>query len=231
MDPSEVRERRAEVLAKIAAAAARAGRSPDSVCLVAVSKTHPAAAIARLAEAGCSDFGENYVQELLAKQAQRDVEPRLADVRWHFIGHLQRNKVAQLLSARPVLIHSVDSERLLREIDKRAAAPTAVLLEVNVAGEASKSGCAPAQVAELVAVADRLEKATLRGLMIIPPAEGPEAARPYFRALRELRDRIGAERLPELSMGMSADYEVAIEEGATLVRVGTALFGAREQTG
>lgn len=204
--------------------ARRRGRHGRAVTLVAVSKKKPLAAIEAARRAGCVDFGENYVQELVDKAARSQG----LDLNWHFIGHLQRNKVKELLGARPVLIHGVDSERLLREIDKRAGGePRDVLVQVNVSGEGSKSGCAPADVPQLVAVAGELENVRVRGLMTMPPIGEPEAARPHFRALRELADAVGRDVLPELSMGMSHDFEVAIEEGATLVRVGTAIFGER----
>jgi pyridoxal phosphate enzyme (YggS family) len=217
----DARARVDAVRARIADAAQRCGRAPGDVTLVAVSKLQPTDAIAAVYAAGCRDFGENYVQELAAKHAA------LAGVAWHFIGHLQRNKVAPLLASEPVLIHGVDSRRLLAEIDKRASKPARVLLHVNIAGEDTKSGCAPSEVEALVDAATGMRNVVLRGLMTIPPAEDAEAARPHFRALRELAERLGRDRLPELSMGMSADYEVAIEEGATIVRVGTAIFGAR----
>jgi PLP dependent protein len=213
----------AAVRGRIAAAAARAGRDPAGVTLVAVAKTHPAAAVAAAAAAGVTDVGENYAQELVAKHAA------LGDaVRWHFIGRLQRNKVKQVVG-RAALIHAVDSTALLQAIATRAAEAGIVqpiLLAVSAAGEAQKTG-APAEAIEALAAAARgWPSLRLDGLMTMPPeSDDPEAARPYFGALRQLRDRLvpgGA-----LSMGMSADLEVAVEEGATLVRVGTAIFGAR----
>lgn len=204
-----------------AAAARRDDERP--VTLVAVSKKQPNEAIVQAHAAGCLDFGENYVQELANKAAALP-----SSVRWHFIGHLQRNKVAALLATRPTLIHGVDSERLLRAIDTRAEHGCDVLLQVDVSGEASKSGCAPNAVQALVDLAGSLPKVRVRGLMTMPPAGEPESSRRYFRKLRELADAVGRDVLPELSMGMSHDFEVAIEEGATLVRVGSAIFGARQ---
>ena len=207
---------------RIERACARAGRSASEVTLVAVSKTHPAEAVREAYAAGQRVFGENYVQELSEKAAA------LADLeglRWHFIGHLQRNKVKDVARV-GALIETVDSERLAAEIDKRAlAARVPVLLQVNVAGEAQKSGCTPDELDALVPSVRALAHLELIGLMTVPPlGEAPEASRPHFARLRALARRHG---LAELSMGMSADLEVAIEEGATLVRVGTAIFGKR----
>jgi PLP dependent protein len=216
-----------QVRERIALAAARAGRDPAAVRLAAVSKAQPAAAIREAWEAGQRLFGENYVQELLAKQAELD---GLEGLTWHFIGHLQRNKVKSVVGRVATL--AVDSERLVAEVSKRATDRSEVvdvLLEVNLGGEATKSGCAPGAAGALLDAARRAPAVRVVGLMVIPPFDiGAEAARDYFKALRELRDRLGGEAaLPELSMGMSHDFEVAIEEGATLVRVGTAIFGER----
>jgi pyridoxal phosphate enzyme (YggS family) len=205
----------AERLARV-----RAG-IPPGVTLVAVSKAQPAGAIREAHAAGQRDFGENYVQEWRAKaEALAD----LPEIVWHFVGGLQTNKVKYLVG-KVGLVHAVDREELAREIAKRSAQrgiATRVLLEVNVAGEASKSGCAPAEVPRLVEAVRALPGLDLRGLTCIPPAEGDP--RPHFAVLRRMRDALG---LAELSMGMSADYRVAIEEGATIVRVGTAIFGER----
>lgn len=211
----------AEVRERIERACARAGRSPGDVALVAVSKVHPASAVREAYEAGQRLFGENYVQELVDKaESLAD----LRDLRWHFIGHLQRNKVKQVLGVGAV-VETVDSARLAIEIDKRASAPVEVLLQVNVAGEAQKSGCDAGELAALIEEVRARPRLVLRGLMTIPPlGEAPEASRRFFARLRELGEEHG---LRELSMGMSADLEVAIEEGATIVRVGTAIFGAR----
>jgi PLP dependent protein len=194
---------------------------PPGVTLVAVSKTQPAAAIREAYAAGQRDFGENYAQEWREKA---DALADLADLRWHFIGGLQTNKV-KYLAGRVAYVHTVDRVELAREIAKRSAArgaTTRVLLEVNVGGEGSKEGCAPGDVPRLAADVRGLAGVELVGLMCIPPpADDP---RPHFRTLRALRDGLG---LPELSMGMSGDYREAIAEGATLVRIGTAIFGAR----
>jgi pyridoxal phosphate enzyme (YggS family) len=194
---------------------------PPGVTLVAVSKAHPAAAVREAYAAGQRHFGENYVQEWRAKaEALAD----LPEIAWHFVGGLQTNKVKYLVG-KVALVHAVDREELAREIARRSAqrgVATRVLVEVNVAGEASKSGCAPAEVPRLVEAVRALPGLELRGLMCIPPAEGDP--RPHFAAVRRMRDALG---LSELSMGMSGDYPVAIEEGATIVRVGTAIFGER----
>jgi pyridoxal phosphate enzyme (YggS family) len=226
-----ISESLAEQQKRIARAAERAGRDPASVRLIAVSKTKPASLIREAYEAGQRDFGENYVQELVKKADElRD----LPDLRFHLIGHLQRNKVKQvagLVSA----VHSVDSVRLAHELGKRAESERAgkklqVLVEVNVGGEESKSGASEAELDEVLAAVESAPLLELRGLMTVPPiTEDPEGSRPYFEHLARLRDeRGGAARLPELSIGMSHDLEVAIACGATYVRVGTAIFGARD---
>jgi hypothetical protein len=213
---------------RIDAACARAGRDRAGVILVAVSKRQPVTAIAEAATAGHRDFGENYAQELREKIAGLD----LADARWHFIGRLQRNKV-KLVVGEVALIHAVDSARLLEAIDRAAGergVVQAILVAVNVAGEQSKSGVDPGEARELVEAAAALEHVECRGLMTMPPwPEEPEDSRGFFRELRELRDRLStpAAPLPELSMGTTGDLEVALEEGATLIRVGTAVFGPR----
>lgn len=205
-------------------AGVRAG-VPPGVTLVAVSKAQPAAAIREAHAAGQRHFGENYVQEWRDKaQALAD----LGDLAWHFIGSLQTNKVKYLVGG-VALVHTVDRLDLAREISRRSVqvgTTTPVLVEVNVAAEPTKAGCAPAEVPALVASARELPGLEVRGLMCIPPAEGDP--RPHFRALRALRERLA---LAELSMGMSADYRTAIEEGATIVRVGTAIFGERPARG
>ena len=213
---------------RIAAACARAGRDPASVTLLAVSKTHPPETINALADCGQLLFGENKVQEARAK-----IPLGSGKLRWHFIGHLQSNKcrdAVELFS----MIQSVDSLALAQEINRRceqAAKTMPVLLEVNVAGEASKFGYAPERLLAELTELNALNRIEVHGLMAIPPFNPiAEKSRSYFRFLRELRERaeqqLGAP-LPVLSMGMSHDFEIAIEEGATLVRVGTALFGAR----
>lgn len=225
-----VAERLAEVRSRIAAAAERSGRDPSEVTLVSVSKKQPAESIVAAHAAGCRDFGENYVQELADKAGTLAGDALAGDVlRWHFIGHLQRNKANALLAIPGLaLVHGIESPRLVAALDRRAERPLDVLIQVDVAGEESKSGCRPG---ELDAVLDAVAAAShvrACGLMTMPPFGDPEQARPHFAALRELRDAHGgAARLPELSMGMSNDFEIAIEEGATLVRVGSAIFGAR----
>lgn len=221
-----------DVRQRIGDAAARAGRDPGDITLVAVTKTRTLDEVRAVIEAGARDLGENYVQELEDKAG----ELADADLRWHAIGHLQTNKirkVAHIVS----MIHSVDSERVGLEVDKRAAkagVQVPILLQVNISGEESKFGVTEAEAAELARQLVALEHAELAGLMSMPPySEDPEANRPHFARLRELRDRlvgegIPAEKMRHLSMGMTRDYEAAVEEGATLVRVGTAIFGARD---
>lgn len=225
-EPDTIAERLAAVHERIAAAAARAGRPAESIRLVAVSKTKPAEMIREAYAAGQRDFGENYAQELSQKaEALAD----LPGIKWHFIGPLQRNKV-KLIAGVTSLVHTVDRPELAAELARRAVAPgrvLPVLLEVNVSGEATKAGCSPPQAPSLAAEVRALAYLRLDGLMTIPPdTDDREQARPYFAALRRLRDEIGGD-LPELSMGMSHDFEIAIEEGATIVRVGTAIFGSR----
>jgi pyridoxal phosphate enzyme (YggS family) len=222
---------------RIAAAALRAGRNPDDVTLMAVSKTQPPERIREAYDAGLRVFGENRIQEFAGKAgALRDL--RAAE--WHMIGHLQTNKAAttaELFRA----VDSIDSLKLAEKLDAAARKPGRkldVLVEINVGGEAAKSGVAPhsAALEELLIAAPRLEALVFRGLMTVPPFTGdPQGARPYFRKLRELRETIAARKLPavamdQLSMGMSHDFEVAIEEGSTCVRVGTAIFGERATT-
>ena len=210
-----IEERLRAVRERIARACEAAGRDPEEVTLVAVSKRHPASAIVEAMRAGQRVFGENYAQELVEKAAEID------GVDWHFIGHLQRNKARHLVPT-GATIETVDTPRLIRELDKRALSSLDVLIQVDVAAEATKSGCSPAELSELVAAARAAEHVRLRGLMTIPPADGDP--RPHFRALRQLALEHG---LKELSMGMSKDLEAAVEEGATIVRVGTAIFGPR----
>jgi PLP dependent protein len=209
-------------------ACVRAGRARGSVLLVAVSKGKPAEAIRAAYAAGQRDFGENYMQELQAKtEALRDLE----GLRWHAIGRLQRNKVKSVARLAQV-IHAVDREDLAMELGRRARALEVclnALIEVNISGEASKGGCTPEALGGLVATMRQIAGLQVLGLMTIPPAsDDPEAARPVFAALSALREQLGgASALPELSMGMTHDYAIAVEEGATMVRVGTAIFGAR----
>jgi pyridoxal phosphate enzyme (YggS family) len=222
---------------RISSAARQAGRNPNDVALMAVSKTQPPERIREAYDTGQRLFGENRVQEFAGKvEALRDLQAG----EWHLIGHLQTNKAART----PELFRAVDSVDSLKVAEKlNAAARTLgrkleVLIEINVGGEAAKSGVAPDsfELEHLLLAAPGLEALTYRGLMTVPPfTDDPEGARPYFRKLRELRDTIAARKLPaiamdQLSMGMSHDFEVAIEEGSTCVRVGTAIFGERTGT-
>jgi pyridoxal phosphate enzyme (YggS family) len=222
---------------RIAVAAHRAGRKPDEITLMAVSKTQPPERIREAYDAGLTLFGENRVQEFAAK-----VEPLrdLQAAEWHMIGHLQSNKAARTAELFRA-VDSVDSLKLAEKLDAAARAlgrKLDVLIEVNVGGEAAKSGVGPdsSELEELLIAAPRLEALVFRGLMTVPPfTEDPQGGRPYFRKLRELRETIAARKLPavnmdQLSMGMSHDFEVAIEEGSTCVRVGTAIFGERTAT-
>jgi PLP dependent protein len=213
---------------EIAESERTSGRVAGSVELVAVSKTHPPEVIRQAFDAGQSVFGENRVQEAKAK-----IPDLPARIRWHLIGHLQSNKVRQALPLFE-MIHGVDSVELVDEIQRIATDLglfPRVLLQVNVAGEASKFGFAPEQLLSEVERISRAERIQVEGLMTIPPlASNPENSRRYFVLLRQIRDRLETEfrlPLPHLSMGMSGDYRIAVEEGATLVRVGTAIFGER----
>ncbi len=215
-------ERLAAVQQRIRAACERAGRDPRSVVLIAVSKTHPVEGILEAHDAGVRDFGENRVQEAMEKLEDPRLAALVAD--FHLIGHLQTNKARDAVGSFS-LIHSVDSERLLRRIDGMSTEPQRLLLEVNVADEASKFGLTVAEVASVVRVARDLPHIAIEGLMTVAPrATDPDDLRPVFRALRELAAEHG---LGALSMGMTDDFEIAIEEGATHVRVGRAIFGER----
>jgi pyridoxal phosphate enzyme (YggS family) len=223
-------ENLAQVLSTISDSARQAGRSPESVRLIAVSKTHPVEVIQEAVDAGQLIFGENRVQE-----AQPKITALPARLHWHLIGHLQSNKVRLALPLFE-LIHGVDSLDLLAHIDRVAGDLglfPRVLLQVNVAGEASKFGFAPGKLFEVVEEIVKFDRVQIEGLMTIPPlAPAAEHSRRYFVALRELRGKLASEcrfPLPELSMGMSNDFRVAIEEGATMVRVGTAIFGERRR--
>ena len=215
-----IAERIALVRERIARAAERAGRDPSSITLLAVSKIKPAADIVAAYEAGQRDFGENYVQEFQTKSAEL---PALPGARFHMIGKLQSNKskpAAELFDA----VHTVDSLKLAKRLDD-AGKQLDVFLEVKLSGEDSKSGMDPESIEPLKRFVNDAPNLTLKGLMMMPPwSDDPEKARPYFRRLRELAELHG---LAELSMGMSSDLEVAIAEGATYVRVGTAIFGKR----
>lgn len=218
----------ASIHRRIADAAFRAARDPTSVRLVAVSKTHPVESVFAAAAAGQSVFGESRVQEA------RDKIPSCpAGLEWHFIGHLQKNKVRQALPLFSVF-HSIDSTQLAEAVDRIAVETgknVAGLLEVNVSGEATKHGFSPEELRTEFPGLRKLSGLHILGLMTMAPySDNPEDARPVFRALRELRDELQQKHniaLPELSMGMSGDFEPAIEEGSTLVRVGTAIFGSR----
>ncbi len=226
-----IADRLTEVRARIAGAARSAGRDPASVRLVAVSKTFPVEDIHAAVRAGQLDFGENRVQEALQKIAASTDFP----IRWHLLGHLQTNK-ARKAGPAFAMIQSVDSVELVQKLDAAATeagrAPE-LLIQVDLAGEATKFGVPPAEVPRLFDAAAACRAARVVGLMTLPPApDTPEDARPYFRRLRDLRDEwlaagVPASMLGELSMGMSGDFEVAIQEGATIVRVGTAIFGRR----
>ena len=233
-DPSVVASNLAAVRGRLEQAARTAGRDPAAVRLVAISKTFPAEAVRAAFAAGQMDFGENRVQEAL----QKIRETAELHTRWHLVGHLQSNK-ARKVAGPFAYVHSIDSVDLLRMVDKaslEARAAPRLLIQVDLAGEATKFGAPEAELPALVDAAAGLQAAELVGLMVLPPyTEDPEEARPWFRRLRALRDGLVAagappERLRELSMGMSHDFHVAIEEGATIVRVGTAIFGSRTST-
>ena len=227
----EIESRLKGVTDQMTAASVRCGRDPNSARLVAVSKTVSADRVLAAIRAGVTDLGENYVQEAEAKiSALGDKE-----VSWHFIGHLQTNKAKYAVKLFD-LIHSVDSLKLARELNKRSAnlgKVQKVLVQVNTSGERTKSGIETDLAMDLVSQMAHLENLAICGLMTMPPYfNAPEKVRPYFRALRKLQGLIGNEHFPnvhmtELSMGMSGDFEAAIEEGATLVRIGTAIFGKR----
>ena len=215
---------------RMAAAAARAGRDPQSIRLMAVSKTVDPERIREAIDAGITLLGENYVQEARGK-----IPAIGQNVQWHMIGHLQTNKAKYVVNLFD-WIHSVDRLELAKELDRRAGQNNRklnILIEVNVSGEDSKSGAEPPEVLELVRQIAVLPNLSVRGLMTMPPySENPETSRPYFIALRKLRDTVAAAAIPgvsmdELSMGMTDDFEVAIEEGATLIRIGRAIFGER----
>jgi pyridoxal phosphate enzyme (YggS family) len=221
---SRVREQMTE-------AAMRSGRDPSSVRLVAVTKTFPAETVQAAYDCGLRDFGENRVQEF----SQKLPSLRTPGAAFHLIGHLQSNKVQPAMAFD--WIQTVDSERLARRLSQaalEAQKTIAVLIEVKLGKEAEKSGIPEAELAQLVSAVASLPGLDLRGLMTMPPySDDPEEARPYFRRLRELRDQLresGYANVRELSMGMTHDFPIAIEEGATIVRIGTALFGPREKT-
>jgi pyridoxal phosphate enzyme (YggS family) len=227
---ASIRDNLLMVLDRMDQAAKRAGRDPEEIKLVTVSKTVEPARIREAIEAGVTILGENYVQE-----ARRKIEEIGHGIQWHMIGHLQTNKAKYAVSLFDY-VHSIDGISLAREIDRRAAQKgrrVRALVEVNLSGETSKFGIDPEDVMELIQHVASLKHISIEGLMTMPPYfDDPERARPYFVGLRELRDRVRREkieglRMDELSMGMSGDFEAAIEEGATMIRVGTAIFGER----
>lgn len=226
-----VKENLQEVENRVQEACKRAGRARDEVLLIAVSKTKPVSMIRELMDAGTKDFGENKVQEMCQK-----IEEIPEPLNWHLIGHLQRNKVKYIVD-KACLIHSVDSVRLAEEIQKEAVkkgvGQVPVLIEVNMAQEESKDGISASDTEALVRAIAQMPNIHIKGLMTIAPfVDDPEENRPVFAAMRKLKEDIDALQIPgvemkELSMGMTNDFEVAIEEGSTMVRVGTAIFGAR----
>ena len=235
MDEKELgalRDRFEDVRVRVDTAARRSQRSPDDVSLVAISKTHPPETIRAAMDLGITDFGENRVQEAEAKI----IELGRGSARWHLVGHLQTNKARRAVRLFDY-IHSLDSVDLAQRLDDicqtdgRAELP--VLIQINLGGEETKTGIKPHDLPELLATVENCQRLRLIGLMTLPPYfENPDCARPYFKTLRELRDDLRkqghfAEHGGELSMGMSHDFEIAIEEGATMVRVGTAIFGER----
>jgi PLP dependent protein len=217
-----------ERLAQVRAELAR--RAPQPITIVAVTKGFGTDAIRAALDAGLADIGENRVQEAVQKQEELGDRSQGLGIRWHLIGHLQRNK-ARVVAGRFDLVHSLDSLELARELDRRSPAPQRVLLQVNVAREAQKSGCAPEDAAMLARQITALEHLRLEGLMTLAPlTDDVDVQRRTFRGLRDLRDRIKEDEglwLPTLSMGMSDDYASAVLEGATVIRLGTALFGPR----
>ena len=234
VDPAQepLAVRLADIRARLATAAHRSGRRPDDVTLIAISKTHPATVVRQVCQLGATDFGENRVQEAEGKIAEigRD------KVRWHLVGHLQANKARRAVNLFDV-IHSLDSVELAQRLDRLCAEEEReslpVLIQVDLGHEETKSGIDESELTHLVESFGPLSRVKLIGLMTLPPFfDDPEQSRPFFRRLRELRDELhqrGAfgDRTGELSMGMTHDFEVAIEEGATMVRIGTAIFGER----
>lgn len=222
------------ILERLSLAALRAGRNPQAVNLIAVSKFFPVESINDAINAGLRNFGESYVQEAVKKAEEIAAYPNASHVLWHLIGHLQKNKARDAVKVFD-LIHSLDSVELARELDRAAGAigkVQRVLLQVKMSEEQTKSGTGISDVPELLSVVRGLNWLKLEGFMVIPPYhDDPDESRPYFRRLRELRDsaiETGYETT-ELSMGMSNDFEVAIEEGATMVRIGSAIFGSRQR--
>jgi len=225
-----ISENLADVMDRVRKAARKAGRTPGEITLVAATKTVEVRRIKEAVAAGVRVFGENYVQEA----AEKVKKVRDGSIAWHFIGHLQKNKVKAALELFDV-IETVDTLSLATEINRRAKRPVDVFIEVNIAREKTKSGVSAAGAVKLARDISRLERLRLRGLMAMPPvSETSEGSRPYFVTLRRLAERINKERIPgvrihELSMGMSADFDTAVEEGATIIRVGRAIFGERPE--
>ncbi len=230
----DAKARLEQICARVEKACARAKRDASGVLLIGACKTVPALELKKYLEAGLQHCGENYVQEGIAKAGV--LRPLFPDVKWHLIGALQSNKAREAVEHFDV-IHSVDRTSLVNALDKTSRAQNKVqdiLLQVNLGDESSKSGCAVSELSTLFALCEAKENLRVRGLMCLPPFdENPEFRRPYFRQLRrlrdELRDQTNGENALELSMGMSNDFEIAIEEGATMIRVGTSLFGARKK--
>ena len=234
VDPAQepLAVRLADVRARVNAAVQRSGREPDAVRLIAISKTHPATVIKQLCQLGATDFGENRVQEAEGKIAEIGREK----VRWHLVGHLQANKARRAVNLFDV-IHSLDTLDLAQRLDRLCAEEgrqsLPVLIQVDLGHEETKSGIDESELTHMVESLGPLTRVKLIGLMTLPPFfDDPEQSRPFFRRLRELRDELNqrgvfGERIGELSMGMTHDFEVAIEEGATMVRIGTAIFGER----
>lgn len=211
---------------RIALACQRAGRRSTAVTLIAVSKTWPAESVLAALRCGLADFGENRVREALEKADTLEIlrAGKPPEAAWHLIGHLQTNKVKSI-TGRFAILHGIDSERLVETLGRFAGRPQRVMLEVNVSGESSKFGVAPEGLGRLLEVVSRTPNVVAEGLMTVAPrGDSPECTRPVFRSLRELAER---HSLPHLSMGMSDDFEVAVEEGATHIRVGRAIFGER----
>jgi len=228
--PSTVAKNLAMIRERIERAAKHVGREPREITLLAAAKTVDIKRIQEAVKAGVKVLGENYVQE--AKKKIKDLERRKKDIRWHFIGQLQKNKVKDAILLFD-MIETVDSIGLAKELNKRAQEKLDVLIQVNLAKEKTKGGVTEHEALSLAREIAKLENISLKGLMTIPPYfEHPEMSRPYFTELRRLAEKIRRENLPhvimkELSMGMSHDFEIAIEEGATIIRVGTAIFGER----
>lgn len=227
--PGSVNENLIEVTERIKSAARKAGRDPSEVSLVVVTKSVDLKKLKEAALSGARVFGENYVQE--AKEKIEKIKDK--SITWHFIGHLQKNKVKYALELFD-MFESVDSLELAEELNKRAKAPVDILIQVNIAKEKTKSGVSAEDAIKLARAISNLKNLNLKGLMCIPPEfDDPEFSRPYFITIRRLAERINKEHIPgiflhELSMGMSKDFAVAVEEGATMVRVGTAIFGERK---